>query len=46
MRRRQAIFGQEPKMAGNAWSDISDEAKDFVRRLLDKCAPTTSSETT
>lgn len=24
-------------MTGSAWADISDEAKDFVKKLLDKC---------
>lgn len=24
-------------MTGSAWADISDEAKDFVKRLLNKC---------
>lgn len=34
----QAIFAQEPKMTGSAWVDISDEAKGFVKQLLNKCA--------
>jgi hypothetical protein len=24
-------------MTGSAWADISDEAKDFVKKLLNKC---------
>ena len=33
----QAIFAEDPKVTGSAWVDISDEAKDFVKKLLNKC---------
>ncbi len=31
-------MGQEPSFAGATWDGISDDAKDFVQRLLNKCA--------
>lgn len=33
----QAIFAEDPKVTGSAWADISDEAKDFVKKLLNRC---------
>lgn len=29
-------------MKGGAWANISDDAKDFVKALLNKCAPSPS----
>lgn len=31
-------MGQEPSFGGATWDGISDDAKDFVQRLLNKCA--------
>ncbi len=35
----KAILTQEPQFRGSAWAQVSGEAKDFVRALLNKCAP-------
>ena len=32
----KAILTQEPSFKGSAWQDISKEAQDFVRTVLDK----------
>ena len=32
----KAILTQEPSFSGSAWQDISLEAKDFLRSLLNK----------
>lgn len=32
----RSILGDEPRMEGDAWRGISDEAKDFCRQLLNK----------
>ncbi len=33
---RQAILTQQPSFTGKAWQDISEPAKAFVKRLLNK----------
>ncbi len=33
----KAILTQEPQFRGSAWAQVSDDAKSFVRALLEKC---------
>ena len=35
----KAILTEEPRFKGSAWAEISDQAKDFVRSLLQRCGP-------
>ena len=34
----KAILTEDPPFRGSAWKEISDQAKDFIRLLLQKCA--------
>jgi hypothetical protein len=34
--RRKSILTEEPKLHGSSWDDVSEGAKDFVRKLLTK----------
>eukprot|EP00983_Pelagomonas_calceolata_P121483 1160804-Pelagomonas_calceolata.AAC.20 len=33
---RKSILTEEPKLHGSSWEEVSDGAKDFVRKLLIK----------
>ena len=33
---RRSILTEQPKLSGSLWKDISEEAKDFVKKLLVK----------
>ena len=42
---RRSILTDEPKLSGSCWDDISDNAKDFLRNILDKWGTQSREET-
>ena len=34
----KAILTEDPPFRGSAWKEISQQAKDFIRSLLNRCA--------